>query len=106
MLKTITKPVDLKKKDDIISCVNTSLSSKIVSGNSKELSPLAVESVFKIIDPNTATNVDLRDIRIVKKVGGTIEDTEMVHGLVFTQNKPSQSSGGPTRIENPKIALI
>lgn len=49
-------------------------------------------------------NVDLRDIRIVKKVGGTIDDTELVEGLVLAQNVIS-GSGGPTRIEKAKIAV-
>ncbi|SAM81894.1 probable CCT4-component of chaperonin-containing T-complex [Ustilago bromivora] len=49
-------------------------------------------------------NVDLRDIRIVKKVGGTIDDTELVEGLVLAQNVVS-GSGGPTRIEKAKIAV-
>ncbi|KIS69222.1 putative chaperonin containing TCP-1 complex subunit CCT4 [Mycosarcoma maydis] len=49
-------------------------------------------------------NVDLRDIRIVKKVGGTIDDTELVEGLVLAQNVIS-GSGGPTRMEKAKIAV-
>jgi len=53
-----------------------------------------------------ARNVDLKDIKVVKKVGGTIEDTELVEGIVFADNKPSHSAGGPTRIKDPKIALI
>jgi T-complex protein 1 subunit delta len=39
---------------------------------------MAVDAVLKIIDPTTATNVDLKDIRLVKKLGGTIEDTELI----------------------------
>jgi T-complex protein 1 subunit delta len=58
--------------------VNTSLSSKVVSSNCDLLSPMAVDAVLKIIDPTTATNVDLKDIRLVKKLGGTIEDTELI----------------------------
>lgn len=42
----------------------------------------------------------------MKKLGGTIEDTELVDGLVFTHNKPSHSAGGPSRIKDPKIAVI
>jgi T-complex protein 1 subunit delta len=30
---------------------------------------------MKVIDPKIATNIDLKDIRIVKKLGGTIDDT-------------------------------
>lgn len=84
----------------------TSLSSKVVASNSEELSPIAVDAVLKTIDTNTATDVDLRDIKVVKKLGGTIEDTSLMCGLIFPNNKPSHSAGGPTRIQNAKIALI
>ena len=53
----------------------------------------------------TSSNVDLRDIRIVKKVGGTIEDTELVDGVVLNQNVVT-AAGGPTRMEKAKIAII
>ena len=59
-----------------------------------------------IEDPETANNIDLKDIRIVKKVGGTIEDTELIEGLVFDKCKPSTASGGPTKIQNAKIAMV
>ena len=49
--------------------------------------------------------MDLRDIRIVKKVGGTIEDTELVDGVVLNQNV-IVSAGGPTRVEKAKIGII
>lgn len=52
-----------------------------------------------------SSNVDLRDIRVVKKVGGTIEDTELVDGVVLNQNVVI-GGGGPTRIEKAKIGII
>ena len=67
---------------------------------------MAVDAVLKVIDPHSATNVDLRDIRIVKKLGGTIDDTTLVEGIVFDKCRPSTASGGPTKIVNAKIALI
>lgn len=106
ILKTITIPVELSDRESLINCVNTSLSSKVVSGNSDILSPIAVDAVLKIIDPNIHDNVDLRDIKISKSVSGTIEDTEMVDGLIFTHNKIAHGAGGPSKINNPKIALI
>lgn len=42
------------------------------------LSPVAVDAVLKIIDPATAVNADLRDIRVVTRLGGTVDDTELV----------------------------
>ena len=106
ILQTICMPVELTDRDALIQCVNTSLSSKVVSGSSETLSPIAVDAVLKIINPAIEHNVDLRDVRICKSVSGTLEDTEMIDGLVFTNNKISHSSNGPTKIVNPKIALI
>ena len=53
---------------------------QVVSQNSHLLAPIAVDAVMKVIDPATATNVDLRDIKIVKKIGGTVDDTELIEG--------------------------
>ena len=44
-------------------------------------------------------------IRVVKKVGGTIDDTELVDGLVLNQTV-IKSAGGPSRMEKAKIGLI
>lgn len=67
---------------------------------------MAVDAVLKVIDPLTASNVDLRDIRIVKKLGGTIDDTTLIDGIVFDKCRPSSVSGGPTKITKAKIAVI
>ena len=58
-----------------------------------------------MIDPTVTDNVNIKDIRVVKKVGGTIDDTELVDGLVLNQNVV-KSAGGPTRMEKAKIGLI
>lgn len=41
----------------------------------------------------------------MKKVGGTIEDTVLVDGVVLNQTAIT-SAGGPTRMEKAKIGLI
>jgi chaperonin GroEL (HSP60 family) len=77
---------------------------QIVSQYSSTLAPIAVAAVTRLVTP-TSSNVDLRDIRIVKKVGGTIEDTELIDGVVLNQNVVV-AAGGPTRIEKAKIAIV
>lgn len=104
-LREISMPVDLLDKQSLINSAVTSLSSKVVSQYSNILAPLAVDAVMKVIDPLTAVNVDLREIRVVTRLGDTIEDTTLIDGLVFNQ-EASKGAGGPTYIENPKIALI
>ena len=85
VLEGIAKPVDLMDRQSLLNAVNTCLSSKVVHNNSDVLAPIAVDAVMGIIDPLTATNVDLNDVKIVKQVGGTMDDTELVRGLVLQQ---------------------
>lgn len=61
---------------------------------------------MRLVDIKTDHNVDLRNVRICKKKGGTIDDTSIVDGLVFSDLKPSKRAGGPSRKENAKIAVI
>lgn len=103
-LEELSTPVDLNDRDSLLRAASTSLNSKIVSQYSSILAPIAVDSVKKLAN-SASTNVDLRDIRIVKKVGGTIDDTELVDGVALNQNV-NTAAGGPTRIEKAKIGLI
>ncbi|KAI9657714.1 MAG: T-complex protein 1 subunit delta [Bathelium mastoideum] len=104
ILHDMSIPISLTDRATLLKAASTSLSSKIVSQEPK-LAPMAVDSVLKIIDLKTANNVDLKNIRILKKVGGTIDDSEMVDGLVL-QQQAIKSGGGPSRMEKAKIGLI
>eukprot|EP00163_Fabomonas_tropica_P008522 TRINITY_DN1825_c0_g2_i3.p1 TRINITY_DN1825_c0_g2~~TRINITY_DN1825_c0_g2_i3.p1 ORF type:complete len:599 (+),score=154.37 TRINITY_DN1825_c0_g2_i3:199-1797(+) len=105
ILETLSTAVDLNDRQQLITNAVTSLSSKVVSQYSNLIAPIAVDSILKVIDADTASNVDLRDIRVTEKLGGTIDDTELVEGLVFAR-KVSHTAGGPSRIQNAKIGLI
>ena len=105
VLISIAKPVDLLDRESVLDAVNTCLASKVVHNNADVLAPIAVDAVLAVIDPLTATNVDLQDVRIVKQVGGTMDDTELVRGLVLERGA-KHNAGGPSRVENAKIALI
>ena len=77
-----------------------------MSQYSSLLAPIAVDAILHVVNPDHGeTNVDLHNIRIVKKVGGTIDDSELSNGLILTQNVIT-SAGGPTRVEKAKIGLI
>ncbi|KAF2756769.1 t-complex protein-like protein 1 [Pseudovirgaria hyperparasitica] len=104
VLHDMSVPISLTDRPTLLKAASTSLSSKIVAQEPK-LAPMAVDSVLKIIDAKTADNVDLKNIRILKKSGGTIEDSEMVDGVVLNQ-QVLKSGGGPTRMEKARIGLI
>ena len=121
-LTEMSTPVDLADRESLLRAASTSLNSKvslhrtlacpwsdqlslqIVSQYSSTLAPIAVDAVLRLVTP-TSTNVDLRDIRIVKKVGGPIDDTELIEGLALEQGVAS-GAGGPTRMEKAKIGLV
>ena len=112
ILREMSKPIELTDREALLSAVETCLSSKVVAQNSDLLAPIAVDSVLGLLtkeqlegSSGTRTNVDLRDIRMVEQVGGTVDDTELVEGLVLTKGA-AKTAGGPSSMENAKIALI
>ncbi|TRY63604.1 hypothetical protein TCAL_02099 [Tigriopus californicus] len=102
ILTEMAVPVDLSDREKLMQAANTSLNSKVVSQHSSELSPIAVDAVLKVINPNQANNVDLNDIKVIKKLGGTVDDTELVEGLVLNE----KASGNVKKVEKAKIGLI
>ena len=104
ILNNMAIPVALDDRESLIRAATTSLSSKVVSNNSQVLAPIAVDSVLRVSDQERK-QVDLRDIHIVKQLGGTIDDSECVDGLVFP--KPSDTSMlGVNRVVNAKIGIV
>jgi T-complex protein 1 subunit delta len=69
ILTKMSTPVELTDRESLLRSASTSLNSKVVSQHSSLLAPIAVDAVLKVIDPLKATNVDLRDIKIVNKIG-------------------------------------
>lgn len=104
VLTAMSRPIELTDRDILIKSAATSLNSKVVSQQSSTLAPLAVDAVLKITEPGHEARVDLKNIKVIRSLGGTIEDTELVDGLVFTSR--ASGSNGPKRLEKAKIGLI
>merc|ERR1712136_454660 len=102
ILESIAKPVELGDRDKLLQSANTSLNSKVVSQHSSELSPIAVDAVLKVVDPERDNNVNLKDIKVIQKLGGTVDDTEIVNGLVFQE----KAAGNVKKVDKAKIGLI
>jgi len=106
ILEAMAFPISLDDRDIMIKNAATSLNSKIISQNSSLLAPLAVDAVMAVTDTSGAVStVDLNDIKVIKCFGGTIDESEMVDGIVFPK-KAAHFAGGPTRIADAKIGLI
>merc|ERR1719429_173714 len=101
ILTNMAIPVDLSDREKLLQSANTSLNSKVVSQHSSELSPIAVDAVLKVADTEK-NNVNLKDIKIIKKLGGTVDDTELIEGLVLSQ----RVAGGVKKMEKAYILNI
>merc|ERR1712113_1262270 len=75
-------PIDIRNRNLLIKVANTSLNSKLVS-NYSQLSVIAVDCVLKVINPSCPDLTDLRNVKIFKKLGRTIDDSEIVDGFIL-----------------------
>ncbi len=104
-LQDITLTVDLKDKNTIKNVVKTALSSKSLGYALDHIADLAIESVLSVVKERDGKLVaDKDDIQIVKKVGKSLMESELVRGIVI--DKEVVHPAMPKRVENAKIALL
>ena len=97
------KPSDHKLLRDI---AKTSMGSKIVSSHSDKLADIAVKAVTSVADKDASgkIKVDTENIKVEKKHGGTLADTELVDGLVIDKERVHPRM--PEQVKGAKIALL
>ena len=88
-------------KETLIHIARTAMTGKGTGNSRFSLAKIVVDSILKVANGN---EVELDDIKIVKKTGGSINDSEIIEGIVL--DKKRSHSNMPKRIDNPKIALI
>ena len=105
LLAKLAKAVEPDDRESLIKIAKTSMQSKLVSENSVPLSKLAVDAILKIVEKDgDKYSVDLDNLKVEKKAGGSIDDTALINGIVL--DKEIVHSGMPTKIEKAKIALV
>ncbi|MEM2760876.1 MAG: thermosome subunit beta [Nitrososphaerales archaeon] len=105
VLDGIAEKVSIGDKNTLVKIANTSMQTKLVFQFVQYLAELAVNAVLSVADKTDDTyRVDIDDIKVEKKPGGSIKDTQLVRGIVL--DKEVVHGGMPKRIENAKIALL
>lgn len=84
-------------REDLMNIARTTLSSKILSQHKEHFSKLTVDAVLRLKGSG-----DLAAIQIIKKTGGTLEDSFLDEGFLLDK-KPGVHQ--PKRIENAKILI-
>jgi thermosome len=106
ILDEISVGVELEDKVTLTKIARTSMASKIVSNESAALAALIVDALLQIAEKTTegGSRVDLDNLKVEKKVGGSLKDTTLIRGIIL--DKEVAHSGMPRRIEKAKIALV
>ncbi|NJE12806.1 thermosome subunit beta [Thermococcus sp. LS2] len=105
ILDSIAKDVDVNDEETLLKAAITSITGKAAEEEREYLAKLAVDAVKQVAEKvGDKYHVDIDNIKLEKKEGGSVKDTKLVKGVVI--DKERVHPGMPKRVENAKIALI
>ena len=105
VLAEISKKVTADDRETLLKIASTSMESKLISEDSEPLSKIVVDSIMSITETrDNKASIDLDNLKVEKKAGGSIQDTALIKGIVL--DKEVVHSGMPTKIQQAKIALL
>ncbi|QIW23679.1 thermosome subunit [Sulfolobus sp. S-194] len=105
--KEVAIKINTSDKDYLRKVTYTSLSSKFFSGEStlNKIIDISIDAVVSIAKKQDSSyNIDLSDIKFVKKRGESVDETELIRGFVLDKEVAHENM--PRRIEKAKIAII
>ncbi|HEY3274431.1 MAG TPA: thermosome subunit alpha [Methanocella sp.] len=102
ILNSLAFDVSLKDEALLKEFAVTAMTGKGAEAVGDKLSDLVVKAVKAVVDENGKVDVD--DIKVEKKVGGTIGDSELIQGIVIDKERIHPNM--PKTVKNAKIALI
>jgi archaeal chaperonin len=105
ILNKIAQRIDGNENNELLKIAKTSMQTKLVSKEADELAQVVVKAVLQVSDQlDSKYKVDIDDIKVEKKAGGSLRNTTLIQGIVL--DKEVVHGGMPKRIENAKIALL
>ncbi len=105
ILNEIAESINIKDKELLKNIATTAMTGKGADASKEILAEMIVNAVSMVAEEvDGKMSIDASDIKIEKKVGGGVEDTELVEGIVL--DKERVHSGMPKSLQNAKVALI
>ena len=105
VLNSIAQKVAGNEKAELVRIAKTSMQTKLVSRDANELSDIVVTAALAVAEKaDSGFRLDIDDIKVEKKAGGSIRDTKLIKGIVL--DKEVVHGGMPKKIEKAKIALV
>ncbi len=105
ILNKIAEKVNQKDRVWLLKIAKTSMQTKLVSREAQELADVVVDAATMVAEEvDGAFKVDIDDVKVEKKAGGSMRDTKMIKGIVL--DKEVVHGGMPKRVEKAKIAIL
>jgi thermosome len=105
ILRQIAEPVT--EKDDAIlrKIAMTAMTGKGAENAKERLAEISVKAIKSVAErEDSKLTIDHDSIKLEKKVGASVEESELINGIVLDKERVHSSM--PKRIENAKIALV
>ncbi len=105
VLKTIERTVTEDDEDLLLKISETAMTGKGAESAKDKLSKLVVKAVRSVVEIEGGKKVvDIDNIKIDKKVGGSVEDSELIEGMVIDKERVHPNM--PKVVKDAKIAMI
>lgn len=102
-LEKVADNILIDDRDNLLRAAKTSLGSKIVSKAHDHFANMAVDAVMDVADLERR-DVDFELIKMEKKVGGSIEDSSLIKGVLL--DKDFSHPQMPKEVRDCKIAIL
>lgn len=101
-LQTIVKDVKPSDKDILAKIAGTAMTGKNAEASKDKLCDLIVRAITLVADKDGT--VDTENVKVEKRVGGAIEDSEIIEGMLIDKERVHPAM--PKKVENAKILLL
>jgi thermosome len=105
ILEALSEKIDPNDAETLRRIATTAMGTKGVTGAKDYLAKIAVDASLQVKETRDGkTKVDVDLVKVLKKHGKSLEETELVRGIVV--DKEVAHPQMPKRVENAKIALL
>ncbi|VVB91113.1 Thermosome subunit alpha [uncultured archaeon] len=105
ILQTLAVEISFEDRDLLLSIAGTAITGKGAEAHRDVFTTLTVDAVLSVVNTeNGKRTVDVDDIKVEKKVGRSIEASELIKGMVI--DKERVHTNMPKKITGAKILLL
>ena len=105
ILKEIGDKITINDDEILLEIAKTAMTGKGAEKSKDTLAPLALKAVKQVaVKENGKYIVDIEDIKVEKKEGGSVGDSNLIQGLII--DKERVHDGMPKKLKDAKIALL